>query len=1237
MKFKNFSVQFAAAVLMMFAAGAQAQLTVDTIPTSGLNGPTGLAEDAAGNYYLADSGNNQIVRLDGTYLTLSVLAGTGSPGYNDGPGFSAMFNNPQGIIVTGTNELIVADYGNNLIRSVRLSDGYVSTLAGQTGGGPAVNSTGVNATFRYPSGVTADPNGNVYIADWGNSAVRVMNLNDPALGVTNLSLSGTALHRPWAVAYAGTNQLWVADAGDVSQSDNTIRLFTLSTPTMATLTTYLGGNSIHVAGGFRNYPVGGTNVLFNKPNGLLWVPGAGLFVCDTGNKCIRLATNNSAFGATNYAVTTFAGVPDSSGSADGPAASATFTAPTSLLLNSPQSFILTDSGGGIGNPLRSIQNGVQSYSPEPTPVVGWITIQTDPTTGLAEAVLNNANSDVVPIFNNDPAIAVGDTAGLTIRFTYGPTTNGVADPTQTTNYYSEEAYNAANGSIANVPASIMMGKSLSPDMTIRAVAIAPPSSTRPPSAVATGRFVFQTDKVQITAPGGVDPFHIQLSCDTSNAIIYYTLDGSNPTSSTSNDLVYDPRSPYFAIASSHFVNGAVTLTTFARRSGYYDSILASQVFYLTNAVYDLSVAPDSGYFPMGQILRINCPGTNVFYTMDGTDPTTNSLPVENITNNIGYIPWFNTTNDLRFLRIHAFVPVTNSIVTAAGQSVPAATIGVPPGFSSQMYAGIGSTIVLPVVCNLADNQQVQSYQFRLEITPLNNPNTPVILPLSLSPNNDFVPLVTAAQTGFVTSNTVTAYTSGKTNGLTFVAIGSGSHVLFHGYAVVALLEVQLPYLANVGDTYALNVLYPSATADAYNMPVPLTAMSPMTIVVTNLPYTVGDSASPNGYWYNAGTFGNDNLDNSDVNQAFYAASGLRVPYAFSDVFNAMDAFPPDTLRSVGGDGQLRFLDWMTILQRSLRLDPSDWAREWSAGGNLIDFTTNLIVSHGQEAPETKTTSTTSQPWSWYRQVLLGANSVGQASPNTTVSVPIYVQLADGSSLSGLQFRAVVTPQNGAPALTAAPQLGTAAGVNSPLLTQSFKSGETAFGWSLGSFNYLSRSSNFLGWITFPVPTNAVTGQTYQVSLLNADGAPNLTNQYDFEARSATVAVNAAAPPATICSDEWKIHFFGSTTNPAAADNADPDGDGIPNWMEFLAGTDPTDPQSNLQLGCNGFTTSKGKTQMQLNWLTAPGHAYTVQWTTNLAGGAWQTLTAVSGTGFATNCADSNPSTATRYYRLYVTP
>jgi hypothetical protein len=238
----------------------------------------------------------------------------------------------------------------------------------------------------------------------------------------------------------------------------------------------------------------------------------------------------------------------------------------------------------------------------------------------------------------------------------------------------------------------------------------------------------------------------------------------------------------------------------------------------------------------------------------------------------------------------------------------------------------------------------------------------------------------------------------------------------------------------------------------------------------------------------------------------------------------------------------------------------------------------------------------------------------------------------------MQFRAVIIPENGAPQPGDAPQLVASDSVASPLLAKTFKAGETAFGWPLDSFGWQSRSSNFLGWVTFRVPANAVAGQAYQLSLENADGSPDATTQYSFETRSATITVNAPAPPPSTCSDEWKAHYFGSATNAAAADNADPDGDGIPNWMEFLAGTDPNNAQSKLQLDTSGVATNSwGQHQMNLRWLTAPGHAYALQWSTNLVSGPWHTLQTVSGNGAITNCPDINPSESCRYYRLYVLP
>ena len=643
-----------------------------------------------------------------------------------------------------------------------------------------------------------------------------------------------------------------------------------------------------------------------------------------------------------------------------------------------------------------------------------------------------------------------------------------------------------------------------------------------------------------------------------------------------------------------------------------------------------TLTPNSGYYPMGQTILVSSPNPKVFYTTDGSDPTTNSTPVS-IIGNVGQIHWFNTTNDLTWLHVKAFVGHTNS-ATVSGQPVSINNIGTPTDFNPSLQAGVGSTIVIPVVCNLGTNQQVKSFQLRYEIAPINNKNTPVISALSIMPTNDFVPVASAVQGGVMGSYTVQPYSLGLTNGL---VITTGSNIFFQHFAVVAMIEVQVPSIASEGDTYSLNVLFPSATSDGYNAGVPLTPMAPATIVVTNIPYVVGDSASASGSWYNAGTFGDDNLDNSDVNQAFFASSGLRVPYSFSDVYNAMDVYPPDASGFVGGDGQIRFLDWQLILQRSLRLDTNDWSRAWSPGGVLVDVMTNLVVPHLQLTKPDAKANTLASPWN--RQALVGGDSVSYAAPGSTVNVPVYVKLQNGATLSGLQFRTLVTPQSGAPAVAGSPQLSLASGVTGPYLQNSFKAAEAAFGWTLGSFDYQSRSSNFLGWVSFTVPATAQSGQAYTVSFANADGSPDLNTQYDFESRSATVTVNAASPPASICPDEWKIHFFGSTTNPAAADNADPDGDGAPNWMEYLTGTDPTSPQSRLQIGISALPSGKNPTPTQLNWLTAPGKAYELQSCENLADGNWTTIAAVSGDGLVTNLADANPPATTRYYRLYVLP
>src|SRR5918995_175669 len=121
--------------------------------------PSGIAVDAAGSVYVADTGNNAIRRIspDGVVSTLAR---------------DPELNGPVGVAVDAAGRVIVADTYNDRIRAIEPS-GDVLTIAG--GGKPgAVDGPAAEARFQTPCGVAVDAAGNVYVADTGNNAVRMI-------------------------------------------------------------------------------------------------------------------------------------------------------------------------------------------------------------------------------------------------------------------------------------------------------------------------------------------------------------------------------------------------------------------------------------------------------------------------------------------------------------------------------------------------------------------------------------------------------------------------------------------------------------------------------------------------------------------------------------------------------------------------------------------------------------------------------------------------------------------------------------------------------------------------------------------------------------------------------------------------------------------------------------------------------------------------------------------------------
>jgi serine/threonine-protein kinase len=181
--------------------------------------PTGLAIDAAGDLYVADSGNNEI-RMITPAGVVSTLAGSTTAGNADGTGSAASFNQPAGVAVDASGNVFVADFGNNEIREVTPS-GVVTTVAGSGAQGHA-DGTGTAASFYSPTGVAVDSSGNIYVADTNNNEIRkitpagvVLTLaGSPAAGNQDGTGSSSSFKFPFNIALDGSGDLFLADFGN---------------------------------------------------------------------------------------------------------------------------------------------------------------------------------------------------------------------------------------------------------------------------------------------------------------------------------------------------------------------------------------------------------------------------------------------------------------------------------------------------------------------------------------------------------------------------------------------------------------------------------------------------------------------------------------------------------------------------------------------------------------------------------------------------------------------------------------------------------------------------------------------------------------------------------------------------------------------------------------------------------------------------------------------------------------
>ena len=246
--------------------------------------PQGLAADADGNVYIADTGNNRIRKLlpDGTILS---IVGNGNASFygDDGNGNSASLHAPEGLYSAGGGYIYIADTGNQRIRLL-LPDGAIITVAGNGTPGPAGDGgPATSAELNSPTGVTLDPAGNIYIVDQGNNKVRMVStagIISTLAGAANGPLgdggppTGAALSAPSAVALDAAGNIYISDTGH-----NRIRM--ISNGVISTF----AGNGVCCYEGDSG---AASTAELNAPWGLVVDSSGRMFVSDSGNNAIRL-------------------------------------------------------------------------------------------------------------------------------------------------------------------------------------------------------------------------------------------------------------------------------------------------------------------------------------------------------------------------------------------------------------------------------------------------------------------------------------------------------------------------------------------------------------------------------------------------------------------------------------------------------------------------------------------------------------------------------------------------------------------------------------------------------------------------------------------------------------------------------------------------------------------------------------------------------------------------------------
>jgi len=322
----------------ILAGSISAEGFLDGTGTAALfKGPNGMAVDSSGNIYLADQLNRRIRKITSAGV-VTTFAGSGTSGFVDGTGTAAQFLGPYGITIFN-NILYIRD--TNSIRAITTvgTPGVVTTFAGSAATSGTTNGTGIAARFTGQTGIVADSSGNLYTIDGGQCTIRKIT---PLAVVTTFagqagvcaSADGTGA----AATFLDPSNLAIDSSGNLYVTE-TLKVRKISPA--GVVTTFAGSGSSAYADGT------GTAASFLALVSLTVDSSNNLYVLDASGLTIRRITSAGV-------VTTFAGIPNTSGTTNGTLTTSTFSGLQGITIDSSGNLYVTESVRFDNNTIRKI-------------------------------------------------------------------------------------------------------------------------------------------------------------------------------------------------------------------------------------------------------------------------------------------------------------------------------------------------------------------------------------------------------------------------------------------------------------------------------------------------------------------------------------------------------------------------------------------------------------------------------------------------------------------------------------------------------------------------------------------------------------------------------------------------------------------------------------------------------------------------------------------------------------------